>query len=243
MIAPIVPLTYYWLLIIAASIVGGMMPQWFRLTHRGMQIAVSFVAAMMLGVGMLAHAAARADRGPRSRAPARRRRLRPSCCGCSPAGVTMFFIERFFCFHHHDVETDAAGHLHEHEEACAATITATTSPGAAPRWGSRCTACSKASPCAASVAAPARQPALAGLGTFLVIFLHKPFDSMTIAHADGPRRLVAAVAARRQRAVRAGDPAGRRRLFYAGLASGADVGHARSPTRWPSRPARFCASR
>src|SRR3954451_14370384 len=51
--SPIVPLTYYCLLVLGASIFGGVLPLWFRLTHRGMQVALSFVAAMMLGVGML----------------------------------------------------------------------------------------------------------------------------------------------------------------------------------------------
>ena len=49
----VVLLTYYCLLILAASIVGGMIPLWFQLTHRWMQVAVSFVAGVMLGVGVL----------------------------------------------------------------------------------------------------------------------------------------------------------------------------------------------
>jgi phenylalanyl-tRNA synthetase beta chain len=43
--APIVPLTYYSIIILAASVFGGMLPLWIKLTHRGMQLAVSFVAA------------------------------------------------------------------------------------------------------------------------------------------------------------------------------------------------------
>src|SRR5688572_13558694 len=115
--SPIVPLTYYCVIILAASIIGGMLPQWIRLTHRGMQMALSFVAAMMLGVGMLhmlPHALSEANA------------VYPSDAGVPftimlwalGGWLTMFFIERFFCFHHHDVETDSAGHLHEHEEAC-----------------------------------------------------------------------------------------------------------------------------
>ena len=68
-------LTYYCVFILLASIAGGMIPVWFQLTHRGMQFAVSFVAGVMLGVGvlhMLPHAIADADgrrRGRRQTGP------------------------------------------------------------------------------------------------------------------------------------------------------------------------------
>ncbi len=184
MIAPIVPLTYYCLLIIAASVVGGMIPHWFRLTHRGMQIAVSFVAAMMFGVGvlhMLSHALTEANQVPQTPGAA------------DPAAVTftvllwmvggwlaMFFIERFFCFHHHDVESDSAGHIHEHEEACHHHHGHdVTWSGAA--FGLTLHSLLEGVALAASIQHEHGSLRLAGLGTFLVIFLHKPFDSMTIA--------------------------------------------------------------
>src|SRR4029077_16381711 len=50
---PIVLLAYYCALILVASIIGGMIPVWFQLTHRWMQFAVSFVAGVMLGIGLL----------------------------------------------------------------------------------------------------------------------------------------------------------------------------------------------
>src|SRR6266513_2581136 len=50
---PTVLLAYYCALILVASIIGGMIPVWFQLTHRWMQIAVSFVAGVMLGIGVL----------------------------------------------------------------------------------------------------------------------------------------------------------------------------------------------
>src|SRR5262245_59665414 len=46
-------LAYYCALILVASIFGGMIPVWFQLTHRWMQFAVSFVAGVMLGIGVL----------------------------------------------------------------------------------------------------------------------------------------------------------------------------------------------
>src|SRR3954469_100937 len=50
---PTVLLAYYCALILIASIMGGMIPVWFQLTHRWMQFAVSFVAGVMLGIGVL----------------------------------------------------------------------------------------------------------------------------------------------------------------------------------------------
>ena len=50
---PLVLLAYYCALILVASIIGGMIPVWFQLTHRWMQFAVSFVAGVMLGVAVL----------------------------------------------------------------------------------------------------------------------------------------------------------------------------------------------
>ncbi len=179
MIAPIVPLTYYCLLIIAASIVGGMIPHWVRLTHRGMQIAVSFVAAMMFGIGvlhMLPHALAEAQRaGP---SPASANDVVP--LWMVAGWLTMFFIERFFCFHHHDVESDSAGHIHEHEEACQHHHGHdVTWSGAA--LGLTLHSLLEGVALAASLQHGHGSLRLAGFGTFLVIFLHKPFDSMTIA--------------------------------------------------------------
>src|SRR3954471_18801329 len=50
---PTILLAYYCALILVASIIGGMIPVWFQLTHRWMQFAVSFVAGVMLGIGVL----------------------------------------------------------------------------------------------------------------------------------------------------------------------------------------------
>lgn len=179
MTVPIIPLIAYCLLIIVASIVGGMIPQWIRLTHRGMQIAVSFVAAMMLGVGMLhmlGHALEEAQHVSPSSESANSTVLLWMLGGC----VTMFFIERFFCFHHHDVESDSAGHIHEHEEAC------DHHHGHDVTWGGAALGLALHSllegvALAASFEHEQTETRLAGLGAFLVIFLHKPFDSMTIA--------------------------------------------------------------
>jgi len=222
--SPIVPLTYYCLIILAASVLGGMLPLWFRLTHRGMQVAVSFVAAMMLGVGMLhmlPHAMSEA-RAVYSTVPGVDFTVMLWALG---GWLAMFFIERFFCFHHHDVESDPAGELHIHEEACEDKHHHhhhdITWSGAA--FGLAVHSVIEGIALSASVYHRHDSLPLAGLGTFLVIVLHKPFDSMTIGMlmARGGwspqwRHIVNGLFAL---AIPAGIA-----LFYAGLASEAPTG-------------------
>jgi len=168
--SPLVPLTYYCLLILAVSIAGGMIPIWFRLTHRGMECAVSFVAGVMLGVGMLhmlPHALQLAS--------ADGSRNLNIMIWVLLGLLTMFFIERFFCFHHHDVEDgEVACHHDEHHHGHDITWS-----GAA--LGLTLHSIIAGVALAAGVYDAHDGMPLAGLGTFLVIVLHKPFDSMTIA--------------------------------------------------------------
>jgi zinc and cadmium transporter len=176
---PIVLLAYYCVLILLASLAGGMIPVWFRLTHRGMQFAVSFVAGVMLGVGvlhMLPHAIAEAaavsskDGNP----------LAYTMLSLLAGVLVMFFMERFLCFHHHDVPDD--GRLHD-----AADVGACDHDHGAHdiSWGGAALGLAFHSvlngvALAAAVAHGGEGAELAGFGTFLVVFLHKPFDAMTI---------------------------------------------------------------
>ena len=176
---PIVLLTYYCLLIFGASIAGGMIPVWFRLTHRWMEFAVSFVAGVMLGVGllhMLPHALSQV-----------------AASSSDPSGnvvtvmlwlllglLAMFFIERFFCYHHHGVEDGkiVSEHDHAHDNSHEHGHDITWS-GAV--LGLTLHSIIAGVALAASVAHGHETLKLPGFGIFLVILLHKPFDSMTIA--------------------------------------------------------------
>jgi len=223
--SPIVPLTYYCLFVLGASIFGGVLPLWFRLTHRGMQMALSFVAAMMLGVGMLhmlPHALVEARLETANSSGSEFTIMLWALAGW----LTMFFIERFFCFHHHDVESDAAGHLHEHLEECEHEDHHhhqhdITWSGAA--FGLTIHSVIEGVALAASVYDRHDNLPLAGLGTFLVILLHKPFDSMTIgmlmARGGWSPRWRHVVNALFALAIPAGIA-----LFYAGLMSGGPAG-------------------
>jgi len=180
---PLVPLTYYCTAIIAVSIAGGMIPQWVRLTHAGMQIVVSGVAGVMLGVGllhMLPHALAEVkdiEGGAQT-----------ICLWALGGWLAMFFIERFFCFHHHDVESEPDGTLHEHDDH--PNCQEHGHHGHDLTWSGAALGLTLHSviagvALAASVYHGHQTLKLAGLGTFMVIVLHKPFDSMTIAMLMG----------------------------------------------------------
>ena len=171
---PVVPLTYYCLLILGASIVGGMIPVWFRLTHLWMECAVSFVAGVMLGVGMLhmlPHALELARAGSSGTATDL-----DVMVWAMMGLLTMFFLERFFCFHHHDVEDGEVACHHDDQHNHGHDITWS---GAA--LGLTLHSVIAGVALAASVLHRHDTLPLAGLGTFMVILLHKPFDSMTIA--------------------------------------------------------------
>ncbi|WP_218932078.1 ZIP family metal transporter [Adhaeretor mobilis] len=180
---PLVPLTYYCTAIIAVSIAGGMIPQWVRLTHAGMQIVVSGVAGVMLGVGllhMLPHALAEVKDIEGA--------AHTICLWALGGWLAMFFIERFFCFHHHDVESEPDGTLHEHDDH--PHCTHHDHHGHDLTWSGAALGLTLHSviagvALAASVCHGHQQFQLAGLGTFMVIVLHKPFDSMTIAMLMG----------------------------------------------------------
>lgn len=176
-------LVYYCVGILLASMAGGMVPLWFRLTHRWMETAVSFVAGIMFGVAvlhMLPHAIVS---------------HLASSEGATMSGIlglmlwfvggflAMFFIERFFCFHHHDAPDDehehAAGHGHCDHPSHSDHIHDITWSGAT--IGLSLHSVLGGIALAASVSHGADALWFPGLGAFLVIFLHKPFDSMTIS--------------------------------------------------------------
>jgi zinc and cadmium transporter len=179
----------YCVLILLASLAGGWIPLFVKLTHRGLQLAVSFVSGVMLGIGLLhllPHAlelradylmhtegADAADLGAHGNV------LEPILLWMLGGFLVMFLIERFFCFHHHDVEGDC-GHDHDHDHGHGHDHKMTW-VGAAVGLTLHSVLAGVA--LAASVigeASHAAEAGLFGVGTFLVIFLHKPFDSLTL---------------------------------------------------------------
>ena len=199
-ISPWVLLVVYSGLILLASLAGGWVPIFVRLTHTRLQVAISFVSGLMLGVGVL--------------------HLLPHSCQELPsidhaAGwllggfLIMFFVQRFFHFHHHDVpdeartgalnhpphETAADAHHECHGHSLAEQSARRLSwTGAA--MGLMFHTVLDGIALGASVEAAAHGPTtswMLGFGTFLVIFLHKPFDALAIsallARSGGSRSL------------------------------------------------------
>ena len=188
-------LVYYCIAILLASVFGGMIPKWFNLTHRWMEMAVSFVAGIIFGVAMLhmlPHAIVSAletsDQTPHAT-------LMGLMVWFVLGFLAMFLIERFFCFHHHEAPADHAfdgepdhhahhHHDHEHDHTCSDQphsdhVHDITWTGAA--VGLTLHSVLAGIALAASVLHWHGGGMLPGLGTFLVIVLHKPFDAMTIA--------------------------------------------------------------
>lgn len=173
--APAVLLVSYCVLIVAASLVGGALPGWVKLSHARMHVLLSFVAGLMLGVSLFhmlphgAHYAGSLDR----------------VVGWLVIGLlTMFFLIRAFHFHEHEppAEDRARNRL--------AWV------GVAVGLGLH-TAIDGVALSASVMAEAAEDAPVAGLGTFLAILLHKPLDAMAIATlmaaggwAAGPRLLV-----------------------------------------------------
>ncbi len=90
-------LVVYSLICIVASLAGGWVPLVIRLTHRGMQLAISFVSGIVLGIGLL-HLL------PHSFAVLGS--IDQTVLWVLAGFLSMFVLERFFPFHHHDAPED-----------------------------------------------------------------------------------------------------------------------------------------
>lgn len=166
---PALLLAIYCLACVAFSLVGGLFPLFVRLTHRRMQIAISFVSGVMLGIGLL-HLV------PHSFALLHS--IDATVLWLLAGFLFMFFLERFFHFHHHDAPQ---GNSDSHDEHAHEMLASNFSwRGAA--IGLTLHGLVDGLAIAAAVAAENEHPlvTMAGLGTALAVTLHKPFDALTI---------------------------------------------------------------
>jgi zinc and cadmium transporter len=199
-------LAIYCLFVLLASLAGGWLPLLIRLTHTRLQIAISLVAGLMLGIALL-HFLPDADEHLGS--------LDRTVTWMLSGFLTMFFLQRFFHFHHHDLpegdpedcchDEHAAephehthehghdhdhhhehhNHEHEHEHAHHAHTLAEKSAQQL-SWVGTALGLTLHSlldglAMAAAVEATARGQGLAGFGTALAVILHKPFDAMAVS--------------------------------------------------------------
>jgi zinc and cadmium transporter len=185
-------LAVYCVLVLLASLAGGWLLLAVHLTHTRLQMAVSLVAGLMLGIALL-HFLPDADEQLQS--------LDRTMNWVLGGFLVMFFVQRFFHFHHHDLPEgdpeDCCGHAHDHDHAHAHSQHAHTLADKSAKqlsWVGTALGLTLHSlldglALAAAVAAGAQGHAqLAGLGVALVVILHKPFDAMavsTLMHAGG----------------------------------------------------------
>ena len=177
------PIITYCVLISLISLAGGLLPSVLKLTHRRVQLIISVIAGFMLGVGMF-HMMPHASAGG---------------LGADEVSlwmvvgiVVMFFLERFFQYHTHEIPTieDVKTHDHCHDEGhsheaehghdehhchvdhsfCMSWTGATIG----------LTIHSLIAGVALAASMATENTWVSGFAIFLVIFLHKPFDSMTL---------------------------------------------------------------
>ena len=161
-------LAIYCVLVVLASLLGGALPSRFRLTHTRLQVTVSFVAGLMLGVAllhMIPHAAHYTSIDGTAR--------------WAVGGLlVMFFLIRLFHFHEHEV---GMGHGEGEEAPLSPAPPHPHSLG----WvgvaiGLSIHSAIDGVALASSTLAEEEHGAVAGIGTFLAVFLHKPLDALAI---------------------------------------------------------------
>jgi zinc and cadmium transporter len=177
-------LTFYCICVVGASLAGGALPALVKLTHRRMQLVMSFVGGLMLGVALLhlvPHSLA--EQGSIDR-----------LAGWTLGGLlTMFLLIRVFHVHAHehgDTSDVAAEHDHAQEGPCEHHHEKHDhAPGQHPfSWlglalGLSLHTLIDGLALGAAVTAEAHEAhgfALFGLGTFLAVALHKPLDALSI---------------------------------------------------------------
>jgi len=193
-------LATYCVLVLAASIAGGLLPTLVRLDHARMQIALSLVAGVMFGVGvihMLPHAIVLWQESPAvlsAGGPDLHGGLDPIMLAVLLGFLVMFLLERFLAFHQHEPATEEGaanrgGHRHGRKGGHSHAGHHHPAPTRSTSWlgalvGLAVHTILSGVALAASVqAALDHDPAaiLAGFGVFLGVVLHKPFDAMTIS--------------------------------------------------------------
>jgi zinc and cadmium transporter len=190
----------YGICVIASSLLGGWLPSLMRLTHTRLQLLISLIGGLMLGVGLLhqlPHAVTvLADAGvPHA--------LDRSLLGMVAGLTAMFFLLRTFHFHQHetfqndDAEPHPHDHSHDHDRGHAhdhSLDVIQPAPHTTQRhvhggsWigialGLSLHSLTDGLALAAHVQADLLHTPSAwwpGIGTFLGIVLHKPLDSLSI---------------------------------------------------------------
>jgi zinc and cadmium transporter len=171
---PLLILASYSVAIVAASLLGGWLPNLVRMTHTRTQVAMSFVAGLMLGVALyhlVPHAVAQIG-GSHA--------IDLVVYWVMGGLVLMLMLLRLFHFHQHDFSEDEEDH-HHHDHAEPQTGKQSLSwLGIAIGLGVHTLVDGIA--LGASIKAEwfGGASGWVGLGVFLAILLHKPLDALSI---------------------------------------------------------------
>jgi len=184
---------FYCIAIALASLAGGWLPRFLNLTHSRMQVAISFVAGVVLGIGvlhLLPHGFDKLLNVDADRAMDR------AVWWLLIGFLSTFFLQRLFHFHTHEAPDELVGaHAHtgqsDHQHA-GHDHALTDRPRARDdhvfTWGGVFFGLTIHSlvdgiTLAAAIAVEwdhVEGAMLAGFGYFLAVVLHKPFDSLSI---------------------------------------------------------------
>jgi zinc and cadmium transporter len=188
-------LAAYCLLVLLASLAGGWFLLIIRPTHSRLQMAISFVAGLMLGIALLHFLPDAAEQ---------LHSVDRTTAWMLGGFLAMFFLQRFFHFHHHDSPEDDPedccheqgapdSHDNEHHAHTLADKSAQQLSWVGTALGMTLHSLLDGLALAAAVEAGSHNHAkLAGLGVALVVILHKPFDAMAVSAlmtASGSSRL------------------------------------------------------
>jgi zinc and cadmium transporter len=184
--------------IVGSSLLGGMLPLAGRLTHTRLQLYLSFAAGAMLGTTFFHMLPEAVELGSAAT-------LRWAAAGL----LGVFFLERWFAFHHHEAPANPAdpcpphAHDHDHGSGHAAGIVGVEAAGAigsgtkgtALHWGIAALGLAVHTLIGGVALASASASGSRGAawGVFLATIIHKPADSLTIVslmlRAGVPSRL------------------------------------------------------
>ena len=173
--SPTLLLIVYCIAIAGFSLVGGLLPNWVKMTHTRTQLVMSFVSGLMLGVAfyyLLPHSVAMLG-GPGA--------VHITVWWLMIGLIVMLLLLRLFHFHQHDFSSEEDEHHDHHHDA-------PESPAHRLSWvgialglalhtlidGVALGAIMQGETATGAAAG------LLGIGVFLAILLHKPLDAMSI---------------------------------------------------------------
>jgi len=177
----------YCVLVLLASLAGGWMMLSIPLTHTRLQIAISFVSGLMLGIALLHFLPDAAEQF---------HSLDRTVAWMLGGFLTMFFLQRFFHFHHQELPEgdpeDCCDHGlehsagpapgHDHHAHTLAEKSAQQLSWTGTALGLTLHSLLDGLALAAAVETGAHESArLPGLAVALAVILHKPFDAMAVS--------------------------------------------------------------